>query len=107
LHGYFDCLRAEVWKDNIKITVLTPGYIRTNVSMNAVTATGEKLNKLGKNIGKGYPAEKAALQILRAIKNGKKETYIGKPFSEEWMAIHLMRLFPSLAFNVFKKAMPQ
>jgi dehydrogenase/reductase SDR family protein 7B len=77
------------------------------VSLNAVTATGEKLNKLGKNIGEGYPADKAAQQILRAIRNGKKEKYVGKHFSQEWMAIHLMRLFPSLAFNVFKKAMPQ
>jgi dehydrogenase/reductase SDR family member 7B len=107
LHGYFDCLRAEVWKDNIKVTVITPGYIRTNVSLNAVTASGEKLNKLGKNIGEGYPAEKAAQQILRAIKKGSNEKYIGKHFSKEWMAIHLMRLFPSLAFRVFKNAMPQ
>jgi dehydrogenase/reductase SDR family protein 7B len=107
MHGYFDCLRAEVWKDNIQVTVITPGYIRTNVSLNAVTASGEKLNKLGKNIGEGYPAEKAAQQILRAIKKGSNEKYIGKHFSKEWMAIHLMRLFPSLAFRVFKNAMPQ
>ena len=107
LHGYFDCLRAEVWQENIQVTVITPGYIRTNVSLNAVTATGEKLNKLGKNIGEGYPAEKAASQILRAIRKGRKEAYVGKSFSQEWMAIHLMRLFPSLAFNVFKKAMPK
>lgn len=107
LHGYFDCLRAEVWQENIQVTLITPGYIRTNVSLNAVTATGEKLNKLGKNIGKGYSPEKTAMQILRAIASGKKEKYVGKPFSEEWMAIHLMRLFPSIAFNIFKKAMPQ
>lgn len=107
IHGYFDCLRAEIWQDNIQVTVITPGYIRTNVSLNAVIATGEKLNKLGKNIGEGYPADKAAIKILRAIKNGRKEKYVGRSFSQEWMAIHLMRLFPSLAFNVFKKAMPR
>ncbi|WP_426667878.1 SDR family NAD(P)-dependent oxidoreductase [Mucilaginibacter sp. McL0603] len=27
LHGYFDCLRAEVDKHGIKVTILTPGYI--------------------------------------------------------------------------------
>jgi short-subunit dehydrogenase len=107
LHGFFDCLRAEVWKDNIKVTLIMPGYIRTQVSMNAVTASGEKLNELGKNIGHGYPANKTAQQILNAIQKGKFEKYVGRPFSQEWMAIHLMRLFPTLAVRVFKNAVPQ
>jgi dehydrogenase/reductase SDR family member 7B len=107
LHGFFDCLRAEVWKDNIKVTLIMPGYIRTQVSLNAVTATGEKLNELGKNIGHGYPAGKTAQQILNAIQKGKFEKYVGRPFSQEWMAIHLMRLFPTLAVRVFKNAVPQ
>jgi short-subunit dehydrogenase len=107
LHGFFDCLRAEVWNDNIKVTLIMPGYIRTQVSMNAVTASGEKLNELGKNIGHGYEAGKTAQQILNAIQKGKFEKYVGRPFSQEWMAIHLMRLFPTMAIKVFKSAVPQ
>jgi len=107
LHGFFDCLRAEVWNDNIKVTLIMPGYIRTQVSLNAVTASGEKLNELGKNIGHGYEAGKTAQQILNAIQKGKFEKYVGRPFSQEWMAIHLMRLFPSMAIKVFKNAVPQ
>ena len=107
LHGFFDCLRAEVWRDNIKVTLIMPGYIRTQVSLNAVTASGEKLNELGKNIGNGYPAGKTAQQILKAIRKGKFEKYVGRPFSQEWMAIHLMRLFPTLAFKIFKNAVPE
>jgi short-subunit dehydrogenase len=106
LHGYFDCLRAEVWQQNIKVTLIMPGYIRTQVSMNAVIASGEKLNELGKNIGNGFPADKTAQQILKAIQKGKYEKYVGRPFSQEWMAIHLMRFFPTMAINVFKKATP-
>jgi len=107
LHGFFDCLRAEVWRDNIKVTIIMPGYIRTNVTLNAVTATGEKLNKVGQNIGKGFPADKTAVQILRAIQRGKFEKYVGRPFSQEWMAIHIMRLFPTLAIRIFRNAMPK
>jgi short-subunit dehydrogenase len=106
LHGFFDCLRAEVWQDNIKVTLILPGYIRTQVSMNAVTASGEKLNQLSKNIGGGFPADKTAQQILKAIQKGKFEKFVGKPFSQEWMAIHMMRLFPTVAINIFKKAVP-
>ena len=106
LHGFFDCLRTEVWKDNIKVTLIMPGYIRTQVSLNAVTASGEKLNQVGKNIGHGYPADKTAEQILKAIQKGKYEKYVGRPWSQEWMALHIMRLFPTLAFKVFKNAVP-
>ncbi|HEX6428878.1 MAG TPA: SDR family oxidoreductase [Niastella sp.] len=107
LHGFFDCLRAEVYKDNIQVTIIMPGYIRTQVSLNAVTATGEKLNQLGKNIGHGYEAGKTAQQILQAIQKGKFEKYVGRPFSKEWLAIHLMRLFPTLAIKIFRNAMPE
>jgi short-subunit dehydrogenase len=107
LHGFFDCLRTEVWKDNIKVTIIMPGYIRTQVSLNAVTAAGEKLNQLGKNIGHGYAADKTAIQILKAVQKGKFEKYVGRPFSKEWMALHLMRLFPSLAIKVFRTAVPE
>lgn len=107
LHGFFDCLRAEVWEFNCKVTIITPGYIRTNVSRNAVTATGEKLNNLGKNIGNGYPPDKTAKQILKAVEKGKYEKYVGKPFSQERLAILLMRFVPSIATGIFKKAMPE
>jgi hypothetical protein len=83
-----------------------PGYIRTQVSINAVTASGEKLNQLGKNIGNGFPPDKTAQQILKAIKKGKYEKFVGRPFSQEWIAMHMMRLFPTVAINIFKKAMP-
>lgn len=107
LHGFFDCLRAEVYNDNIQVTIIMPGYIKTQVSLNAVTASGEKLNQLGKNIGHGYEAGKTAQQILNAIQKGKFEKYVGRPFSKEWLAIHLMRLFPTLAIKIFRNAMPE
>lgn len=31
LHGWFDSLRAEVWRDHIRVTLACPGYVRTGV----------------------------------------------------------------------------
>lgn len=107
LHGFFDCLRAEVWKENIKVTIICPGYIRTNVSLNALTATGEKNNQLGEDIGAGFPADKCAQQILKAIKNGKNEVYVGKPFGKEWLAMQMQRFFPNILANLVKKQVPK
>ncbi|XP_051905095.1 dehydrogenase/reductase SDR family member 7B isoform X2 [Hippocampus zosterae] len=40
--AYFDCLRAEVERYGLFVTVISPGYIRTNLSANAVTGDGSK-----------------------------------------------------------------
>lgn len=40
--AFFDCLRAEVEQHDIEVTVVSPGYIHTNLSLNAVTADGSK-----------------------------------------------------------------
>lgn len=40
--AFFDCLRAEVEQHEVKVTVVSPGYIRTNLSVNAVTADGSR-----------------------------------------------------------------
>lgn len=40
--AYFDCLRAEVERYGIHVSVISPGYIRTNLSVNAVTGDGSK-----------------------------------------------------------------
>lgn len=40
--AYFDCLRAEVERYGICVSVISPGYIRTNLSLNAVTGDGSK-----------------------------------------------------------------
>jgi len=106
LHGFFDCLRAEVTPDNIKVTVLTPGYIRTNISLYAVTNKPYGLNAHSPDIENGYPADKAAKQIMRAIKRGAFEAYIGK-FGLEQLALWVNRLAPGLVMRVAVRMVPK
>ncbi|XP_067229546.1 dehydrogenase/reductase SDR family member 7B isoform X2 [Chanodichthys erythropterus] len=40
--AYFDCLRAEVDRFGLQVSVISPGYIRTNLSINAVTGDGSQ-----------------------------------------------------------------
>lgn len=106
LHGFFDCLRAEVAPLNIRVTMLTPGYIRTNIAFNALTKDGTKLNQSSANIDKGLAADKAAAQILRAIEKGRLEAYIGK-FGEEQLALWLNRLAPAMLMKMAVKFVPK
>ncbi|MHA4811330.1 SDR family oxidoreductase [Flavitalea flava] len=106
LHGFFDCLRAEVAGSHIKVSVLTPGYIRTNISLNAITGDGSKLGHLGENIKNGLAADKAAGQILRVISAGRSEAYIGK-FGLEKVALLVNRFFPNFLFKLAPKFAPK
>lgn len=106
LHGYFDCLRAELAFVNIKVTVLTPGYIRTNISQHAITKDGTPLGAQSENIEKGLASDRAASQILRAISKGKFESYIGK-FGMERIALWLNRLAPGFVIRQASKFAPK
>jgi dehydrogenase/reductase SDR family member 7B len=101
LHGFFDSLRAEHYKDNILVTMICPGFIRTNVSVNALTGDGTPLNKMDDAQQKGISAETCALQIFNAVKKGKEEVLIG---GKEKYAVYLKRFFPSLFSRILRKA---
>lgn len=100
LHGFFEAFRAEVFRDNIKVTLVCPGYIRTNVSVNALTGTGVKHGKMEDGQAKGMSPEKCAKRILRAIRRQREEFYIGGAEVAAW---EVKRFFPRVFSAVMKK----
>lgn len=101
LHGFFDSLRAEHYKNNISVTMICPGFIRTNVSINALTGDGSPLNKMDDAQQKGISPENCALEIFNAIKKGKEEVLIG---GKEKYAVYFKRFFPILFSRILRKA---
>jgi len=73
LHGFFSSLAAESRKDNIDVTVLVPGRVRTDIAKNALTGSGERHGITDSGISRGMPADKAALLALAAIARRKFE----------------------------------
>jgi short-subunit dehydrogenase len=106
LHGYFDCLRAEVSPMGIGVTILTPGYVRTNISQHVVTKDGSPMGKASVNVDKGLAADKAAAQIVRAIRRRRYEVYIGK-MGPERMALWMNRWFPGVLIRIAPKLVPK
>jgi len=92
LHGFFDALRAEVYTHGIAVTLVCPGFVRTNASMNALTGDGTVHGKMDAVIAKGLPSDECARQIVQAIERRRGEAYIGK----ERFAVYLNRLAPRL-----------
>jgi len=93
LHGFFDSLRAEVEKDGISVTIVCPGYVRTNVSTNAFTGNGSAYGKTDMTHQKAIGPEEAAPRIVSGIVKKKHEVIVG---GKETLAIPLKRFLPSL-----------
>ncbi len=92
LHGFFEALRTEVWKDGIGITMVLPGYVRTRISYNALLPDGTTLGRNDKAHANAMSADKAAAQIVNAVAKRKDEIYIGR----ESFAVYIYRFFPGL-----------
>ncbi len=100
LHGFFDSLRSEVYRDNIQVTLVTPGYVRTNVSVNALKGDGSKFNKMEPGQEHGMSPSDCAKKILKAIKRGDEETLIG---GKEILGVYLKRFFPNFFSRMIRK----
>jgi dehydrogenase/reductase SDR family protein 7B len=101
LHGFFDSLRAELYNDGIKVLLVCPGFIQTNVSINALTGTGSKLGSMDVATANGLTADECARQIISAIKSGKEEIVVAK-FKERF-AVFAKRFFPGIFSAMIKK----
>jgi short-subunit dehydrogenase len=101
LHGFFDVLRMEHEKDNIKVTMICPGFVNTDVSRNALTGDGTTLNKQDTATEQGLSPEIFAKKMLKAVSKQKFEAYIGQ---KEIMGIFLKRFFPKLLHKVVLKS---
>ena len=79
LHGFFDSLRAELWKESKKIyvTLVCPGWVHTSVSLNAMMGDGTKLNQMDSTTQDGLDPKVFAKKMVSAIDKKKNEVYIG------------------------------
>ena len=99
LHGFFDSLRAEVAKDGVVITIICPGYIRTNVSRNALTGNGTPLGTMDPTHEHAMPPEECARRIVDAVAKRKQEVVIG---GKERFAVPLKRFFPRIVARMVR-----
>lgn len=100
LHGYFDSLRAEVYDKGIRITLVCPGYVQTEISFHALEADGSPHGRLDPGQAKGISPERCAQKILQAIREGRDEVTIGG--WETWGVI-VKRFWPGLLHWILRR----
>jgi short-subunit dehydrogenase len=99
LHGFFDAVRAEYWKNNIIVTMVCPGVIHTPISVSALKGDGSPNNKMDPLQSKGMPVEKCAAKIVAAIERRKEEVYIG---GKEIILMYIKRFMPGVFSRIVR-----
>lgn len=99
--GFFDALRAEVSENGIDVSTITPGFIRTAISENALKGDGSKFGEMDSNIKGGMDVSECARVIMKGLRKRKPEIAVGRGM--EMQILWIKRFFPSLAFKIIKK----
>jgi dehydrogenase/reductase SDR family member 7B len=100
LQGFYESLLLEEAKNNLKITLVYPGKINTDISKNALNSAGKRHGVMDHNQATGMDADVCAKQIINGVAKGKKELLIG---NKEIKAVILKRFFPWLFWRIIAK----
>jgi short-subunit dehydrogenase len=101
LLGYMDSLRCEVNRHGISVTNICPGFVKTNVSVNALSADGSSFGKVDNEIANGMDVDVCVKRIVRAINNKEKEVVVAQGIAR--VAYHLRRLLPNTFLGIFQR----
>lgn len=99
--GFMDAIRAENAHHGIQVLNVTPGFVKTNISVNAMVGDGSTHGVMDPLIANGMPVEKCVKKIVSGIKSGKNELLIAQGRSK--MAPYLRRFFPNALFKTMEK----
>jgi dehydrogenase/reductase SDR family protein 7B len=100
LYGYFESLRQELYKDQVKVLIVSPGFINTDVSTKLLREDGSAYGIKSESQNKGMSAMDCAKGIVKAIKGNRDHKYVGK---YEIFSVYVKQLVPKLFYRLMRK----
>lgn len=76
LQGYFDSLRGEVARHGVKVTLILPGFVQSEISKNSLDTQGNPRGKAA-SMRNAMPADVAARKMVNAIARGREQYEFG------------------------------
>jgi short-subunit dehydrogenase len=77
LQGYFETIDLEYRHEGIDVSIISPGRIKTPISMSALKGDGSPSGTMDEGLRNGMDADKCARRIVRAIDKRRLQTLIG------------------------------
>ncbi len=93
LHGFFESLRAEYESEGIKVTMITAGLVKTDITVHALNGNGTINGKMQASVAGGISPESCACEIVQAVAAEKYEALVG---GIEKYSVLIKRFFPGL-----------
>jgi dehydrogenase/reductase SDR family protein 7B len=100
LHGFYESLRMEVEEYGIEVQLVTPGFIATDISKNAVDGDGKATGEMDENQANGISTQACARQIMHGIEKNKWEFGVG---GKEKLGLWIHRHFPNYFQKLLRK----
>lgn len=102
IHMWANGLRAEVSDQNIHVSVVFPGFVKTKFDVNALSGGGQLHGKQDDVIQNGLDAHKFATKVVSEIQKGKEFIVVGA--QKEKFGVLLSKISPSTLYKVIRKA---
>jgi dehydrogenase/reductase SDR family member 7B len=103
--GYFDSVRCETAHLGIKVHVIAPGSVKTNVSRNALSADGSKRGTSDAAIEAGMSVDDAVAAIMDAVASETRELILA--VGAEAHIAQLRRSNPDAVFDMMATSVAQ
>ena len=100
-HGLFDSLREEVAGEGIDVTLVVPGAVRTNISVNALKGDGSRYEKMDAFLETGMEPAECARRIVDAVHDRKREVLIAGGLARRY--VWLKRWSPAMLSKVMRR----
>ena len=102
LHMWANSLRAELHDQGIEVATIFPGFIQTNVSINALIGDGSTQGTMDEATNNGLTTTAFAKQAIKALSKG--EEYIIVAGNKEKLATRVNRVSPPKLYKLIRES---
>lgn len=102
IHMWANSLRAEYAEKGLNVSVVFPGFVKTNVSFNALNGAGQAQAHQDEAIENGLDADDFAQKVVKALLSNQEYIVVGG--LKEKLGVAISRVSPKLMYKMIRKS---
>lgn len=106
VQGYCEALRSELTSSNVHVHIISPGYIRTNLSQSAIMGDGNNYGKTDDTTANGKDPDEVAATIMNSVASEQMDFIVAATFSAKaalWLKVFAPSFLEKMLLKRFEK----